>query len=96
MLEDQDEIDCSFHDQHRADEPDLYAEIDEIYRGIHDLQTREVADEERSKILLDLRTHFTYLEHVAILTRDSARLEPEFHQIELRLLEAIKNTKTAD
>lgn len=70
-------------DQSQPDELDLFADLDEICRGIRDLQTKDVDDEEKSKIILDLRTHFAYLEHVAILTGDSVRLEPDFHKIEI-------------
>lgn len=85
MSNEQEDIVHSSLDQGRPDELDLFAEIDEIHRGIRDLQARDVVGEEKSKILLDLRSHFAYLEHIAILTGDSVRLEPEFHKIELNL-----------
>jgi hypothetical protein len=82
MSNEQGDIVHSSLGQGRSDELDLFADLDEIHRGIRDFQARDVADGEKSKIILDLRTHFAYLEHVAILTGDSVRLEPEFHGIE--------------
>ncbi len=85
MSNEQGEMIHSSLDPYRPDELDLFTEIDEIHRGLSKFQARDVADEEKSKIILDLRTHFAYLEYVAILTGDSVRLEPEFHQIELSI-----------
>ena len=85
MFNEQGDIVHSSLDQYRPNELDLFAEIDEIQQGIRELQARDLDDEEKSKILIDLRTHFAYLEHVAILTGDSARIEPEFHKIEMNI-----------
>ena len=48
-------------------------------------------DGEKEEKLYRLRSHFAYLEHIAILTGDSARLEPDFHRIELSLREIERN-----
>lgn len=73
-------------DQYQPDELDVFAELDEIKQEICNLQDAvELTDGEKEEGLYRLRSHFAYLEHIAILTGDSARLEPEFHKIELEL-----------
>jgi hypothetical protein len=76
---------------------DLYEEIDEIQRELHHLQLNNRMDnfnyDKILKKIRELRSHFAYIEYVAILTGDTARLEPKFHCIEMKIRDCETETR---